>query len=263
MAFEFCKFLEQNQITSNVFTSGPSFVLVGVGPGDPSLLTVAAVEAIQKSTLIAYPVAKEGEESMAAKIASKWISDEKRRLPLLFPMVKDELQLKNAWEKAGDQLSKAVTNGEKVTFLCQGDVSLFSSASYIFLEMKARHPECLPSLIPGVNSFSAAAALGGWPLTIQRDQLLILPTPENPEELEKVLDDALCNQRVLVFLKLGHRWEWVRQILERRELLKDSLFAQKIGLYEEKVVPAINVPPTAKTYFSLLLVRFNWPNILP
>ena len=86
--------------------------ITGVGPGDPSLLTLAAVEAIQDSTVVSYPVSIIGGESLAAKIASKWITKDKKKLPLIFPMVADQNTLKSAWRFAGNELMKMIEKGE-------------------------------------------------------------------------------------------------------------------------------------------------------
>ena len=89
-----------------------SLTITGVGPGDPSLLTLAAVDSIQESTVVSYPASIRGGESLAEKIASKWISKDKKKLPLYFPMVDDQNTLKNAWRVAGNELVKMVENGE-------------------------------------------------------------------------------------------------------------------------------------------------------
>ncbi len=240
-----------------------SLTCVGVGPGDPLLMTLAAVKAIQKATLIAYPISAYGEESMAAKIASNWISTRQRRLPLLFPMVSDEQLRRDCWRSAAKQLVNAVEKGEEVVFLSQGDISLFSTSCYLLLEIKANYPQCPLSLIPGINSFSAAAALGQWPMAMQNDQVLITPAPDSPSLLRNLLAEAGSQGRVLVLLKLGKRWTWIRPLLEEMDLLEMSLFAQKVGLNEEKVLPSIDIPVSEKPYFSLLIIRQSWPEVIP
>ena len=164
-----------------------SLTLVGVGPGDPSLMTLSAVQAIQEATVVAYPVSKQGADGIAVNIAAAWITEEKKRLPLLFPMVEASSPRKQAWQLASEKLVSLVAKGEQVAFLCQGDVSLFASSSYLLLYIKANYPTCSIALIPGINSFSAAAALGHLPLALQKDQLLVLPTPDRSEDLEELL----------------------------------------------------------------------------
>jgi len=234
--------------------------LVGVGPGDPSLLTLGAVSAIQSATVVAYPVSKAGEAGMAATIAKKWISSEKRRLPLLFPMLTDGLVLKNAWINAADQLAKAVYEGEKVVFLSQGDVSLYATSSYVLFEMKDRHPDCPVRLLPGVNSISAAAAVGQWPLALQHGQLLVLPTPNDPLELETILLEESRQNRMIALVKLGNRWSWVKQLLRKHGFLDKSLFAQRVGLLDQKVQLASEISDSDKPYFSLLLIPKIYKN---
>ena len=127
--------------------------ITGIGPGDPSLLTLAAVDAIQESTVVSYPVSTWGGESLAAKIAAKWITKDKKKLPLHFPMVDDQKALKSAWRVAGNELMKMVEKGERVIFLAQGDISIFSTGSYLSKELEKHHPDCVVKLIPGITSF--------------------------------------------------------------------------------------------------------------
>ena len=175
--------------------------LLGVGPGDPQLLTVAAVRAIEAATVVAYPVAREGGIGMAATIAAPWIGHQQRQLPLVFPMVAEAEPRRLAWRVAAAALAAEVAAGHAVVLLCEGDASLFASCSYVLLALAAWHPGCPVRVIPGISSVAAAAAaaseLGGpaapampWPLALQGEGLLIRPTPESPAELEALLDWA-------------------------------------------------------------------------
>ena len=251
--------------------SGPAagLTLVGVGPGDPQLLTVAAVKAIETASVVAYPVAREGATGMAASIAAPWIGAQQRRLPLLFPMVAEAEPRIAAWHAAADALAAEVAGGKQVVLLCEGDASLFASCSYVLLALAERHPACPLRVIPGITSVAAAAAAGSWPLALQGEGLLIRPTPETPAELEALLGWAAADpapgsaQTTLALLKLGHRWSWVRPLLEARGLLEGALFAQRVGWPEQLLAPAAAVPAAEQPYFSLLLIRQGWPAVLP
>ena len=237
--------------------------IAGVGPGDPSLLTLAAVDAIQESTVVSYPVSTRGGDSLAEKIASKWITKDKKKLPLHFPMVDDQNTLKSAWRVAGKELMKMVDKGERVVFLAQGDISLFSTGSYLSKELEKYHPECVVKLIPGVTSFSAAAAKSKLPLAFQEEELLVLPVPESYDELKSILSDAALQKRVVVLLKLGKKWEWVKLLLEELDLIKISIFAERIGFSDQQILRASDLPSGTRPYFSLLLIRQSWPLTMP
>jgi precorrin-2/cobalt-factor-2 C20-methyltransferase len=263
----------QQVVVNDVGPSMGQLTLVGVGPGDPQLLTVAAVRAIEAAAMVAYPIAREGAAGMAATIAAPWIAAHQRRLPLVFPMVAEAQPRIAAWRAAAAVLAAEVAAGAAVVLLCEGDASLFASCSYVLLALAEHHPACPVRVIPGITSVAAAAAAASaqalpWPLALQGEGLLIRPTPETPAELGGLLDwaaggGATAAQTTLALLKLGHRWSWVRPLLEQRGLLERALFAQRVGWPEQLLAPAAQVPASEQPYFSLLLVRQGWPQVLP
>ena len=244
-------------------SAGAALTLVGVGPGDPELLTVAAVRALAAAAVVAYPVARPGDGGMAATIAAPWIAPHQERLPLLFPMTVEVEPRRAAWREAADRLAAAVAAGRSVVLLCEGDVSLFATSSYVLLALRRFHPLCPVRLIPGISAVAAAAAAGAWPLALQQEGLLIRPTPEAPALLGALLDRAAAEGVVVALLKLGQRWAWVRPLLERRGLLEEALFARRVGWPDQEVAPAAAVAAGEMPYFSLLLIRQGWPGVLP
>ena len=131
------------------------------------------------------------------------------------------------------------------------------------LALQERHPRCSLRVIPGITAISAAAAAGAWPLALQQDQLLVMPCPDHPEGLQAALGSAARQGRVLALLKLGHRWSWVRPLLEQRGLLPHTLFAERVGWSDQIVCPADHCSEGQRPYFSLLLIRQRWPEVLP
>ncbi len=247
---------------------GGGVTLVGVGPGDPELLTVAALRAIGAATVVASPVGQPGGQSIAARIAAPWLRPEQRRLPLLFPMVEEEEPRRLAWHQAADRLAAEARRGERAVLLCEGDASLFASCSYVLLALAERHPLCPLRVVPGITAVAAAAAAASsqgapWPLALQREGLLICPTPETPARLERLLEQAAASATVLALLKLGRRWCWVRPCLEARGLLQSALFASRVGWSDERLAPAAELPADSQPYFSLLLIRQGWAAVLP
>ena len=102
-----------------------------------------------------------------------------------------------------------------------------------------------------------------WPLALQQEGVLIRPCPDRVSDLERLLESAESSSRVLALIKLGQRWPWVRACLERRQLLEASLFAQRVGWPDQVLARAIEIPAESKPYFSLLLIRQTWPEVLP
>ncbi len=238
-------------------------IIVSVGPGDPSLLTLAAVNAIKESTVVSYPVSIRGGEGLAEKIASKWITKDKKKLPLYFPMVDEQTTLKTAWRAAGNEVIKMVKKGERVVFLSLGDSSLFSTGSYLSKDLEKYYPECLVKFIPGVTSFSAAAATSKLPLALQKEQLLVVPVPDVADELKDILAEAALMKRVVVLLKLGSKWKWVKTMLKELDLLESAIFAQRVGFVDQQICRASDISSESKPYFSLLLIRQSYPLTMP
>ena len=116
-----------------------SLTFVGLGPGDPSLITIAAVDAINNANIVAYPVAHEGAKSIAREIAISLIKY-KKSLPILLPMVTDKDKLNKAWKIASNQLIDAINSYKTVAFICQGDPSLYSTSSYLLHYLNLHFP---------------------------------------------------------------------------------------------------------------------------
>ena len=237
--------------------------MVGVGPGDPELITVAAQRAIAAATVVAYPVAALERPGMAAQIAQPCLALTQRRLPLLFPIVQDAEPRQQAWQQAASAVAAEVAAGEQVVFLCEGDCSLFASSSYLLLALKKEAPELLARVIPGITAASATAAAACWPLALQDEQLQVVPLPDQPDQARQLLIAARDQGQPLVLLKVGRRWRWLRPLLDELELLESALYGERVGWPEQLVLPAAGVAAEERPYFSLVLLRPAWPAVLP
>lgn len=157
---------------------------VSVGPGDPELVTLKAVRTIEKCGVITAPVAR-GEKRAALSIAEKVCDiSGKTALDLSFPMSRDERVLSEAHKTAAEMIIPYLNNGIDAAFVCIGDISVYSTFSYIAKIVKERGFEV--EMIPGVTSFCAAAAAVGEPLVTGIEPLIVIPAGINSAEFDKL-----------------------------------------------------------------------------
>lgn len=158
---------------------------VGVGPGDPKLLTLRAVEVLQEIEVIAIPKSKMDRESIAWEIAKTHCPTGVKILELEMPMTPDEGILRAAWQSAADKILEEMQKGNSVAFLTLGDPSLYSTYSYLLSILEnVLSPDQIET-IPGITAMAAAAARVNWPLATGDEPLVVLPGIEGLEEYEK------------------------------------------------------------------------------
>ena len=244
----------------NIFTSFKSalgkLTIVGVGPGDPSLLTIAAVEAIKKANVIFYPISNDNKKSFAAEIVKKHTKF-KKNIPIIFPMARKDFDPDEIWFKAVEKILKFIKNGESVVLLCLGDTSLFASSSNILRLIKHNYPEIITKTIPGISSLSAAAALNDFDLVRKGETLIIKECPSSNSELTSLITENKGNKTVLAIMKIGKRWNLVREILKKEDIINSSLIALNVGMPDQIIQYADQYKKDIMPYFSLILIRFD------
>ena len=238
-------------------TSKSKIIFVGVGPGDPNLITLSAIKAIESASVLTFPVAKQNLESRALKVAKQWINKNHKLISLYFPMTKNIKVCEEAWEESLNQLEKYFLRDEKVCFLCLGDVSIYSKAAYIMQKIEKKHKKIKYQVIPGVTSFSAAAALWKIPLAIRENDLLITECPDKDSQIKSIIYESKMKKRNIVLLKVGKRWPLLREILIESELLSKALISEEIGSFMEKLLKASQMPVRELSYFSLIIIHWD------
>ena len=233
-----------------------SLTIVGVGPGDSSLLTLAAVDAIKKAKVIVFPVSDDNKKSFAAEIVKKYTKF-KKNIPIIFPMARKGFDPDEIWFNAVEKIVKFINNGESVVLLCLGDTSLFASSSNILRIMKNNYPEIITKTIPGISSVSAAAALNDFDLVKKGETLIIKECPSSNSELTSLIRDSRGNKTVLAIMKVGKRWNLVKEILKKEDILNKSLIALSIGMPDQIIQYASQYKNDLMPYFSLILIRFD------
>lgn len=225
---------------------------ISVGPGDPELITVKGLRQIQKASVVAFPAGVQGKLGIAQQIVAPWLSSDQLQLALEFPYVQDMAVLEAAWKVAAGQVWHYLQQGEDVAFVCEGDISFYSTFSYLALSLQQMHPKALVQTIPGVCSPMAAASVLSVPLTMRSEKLVVLPAIYQLGELEAVLDWA----DVVVLMKVSSVYERVWQVLRDRNLLAKSYVVERATLADMKVYNDLRDRPNLQLpYFSLLIVQ--------
>ncbi len=225
---------------------------ISVGTGDPELITVKGLRLLQNSPVVAFPAGVQAKPGMAQQIVAGWLSPQQVQLSLNFPYVQDMTVLAQAWQAAAEQVWQYLQIGQDVAFACEGDVSFYSTFTYLAQTLQQLHPEVKVQLIPGVCSPMAAAAVLGIPLTVRQQRLAILPAIYTVGELESVLDWA----DVVVLMKVSSVYEQVWQVLQQRGLLENSWVVEKATLPDMVIYSDLRDRPNLKLpYFSLMIVQ--------
>ena len=233
-----------------------SLTIVGVGPGDPSLLTIAALKAIKKAKVVFFPVSSEDKKSFSAEIVKKNIKF-KKKIPIVFPMAKNEFDHKEIWRNSAEMIVKFIKNDKSVVLLCLGDPSLFASSSNILRIIDNSYPEIITRSIPGISSFSAAAAFSNFDLATKGETLIIKECPSTKSELIFLISQSRENKTVLVIMKVGNRWKWVKEVLKKEDIIKKSVIALNVGMSDQIIQNVSNFYADVVPYFSLLLIRIS------
>jgi len=247
---KFLSLLNQNK------TDLPELTIVGVGPGDPSLLTIAAVDAIKKAKVIVFPISDDNKKSFAAEIVKKYTKF-KKNIPIIFPMARKDFDPDEIWSNAVEKIVKFINNGESVVLLCLGDTSLFASSSNILRIIKNNYPQIITKTIPGISSISAAAALNDFDLVKKGETLIIKECPSSESEFITLIRESKENKTVLAIMKVGKRWNLVRETLKKEDIIKKSLIALNVGMPDQIIQYASQYNKEVMPYFSLILIRFD------
>ena len=233
-----------------------SLTIVGVGPGDPSLLTIAGVNAIKKAKVVVFPISDDNKKSFAADIVKKYTKF-KKNIPIVFPMARKDFDPDEIWSNAAEKIVQFIKNGESVTLLCLGDTSLFASSSNILRIIKDNYPDIITSTIPGISSLSAAAALHDFDLVKKGETLIIKECPTSNLELTTLIIESRDNKTVLAIMKVGKRWNLVRETLRKENIINKSLVALNVGMPDQIIQNASQYKKEVMPYFSLILIRFD------
>ena len=219
---------------------------VSVGPGDPELLTIKAVKALEAADVIAAPNIGHGRQTALAIV-----KDHIGGKPLVdcsTPMLRERAKVLEAYDVVSDKLAALLDEGKDVAFVCLGDIGVYSTYYYLHERLVARGYHC--EVIPGITSFCAAAAQLGQPLCEGPEQLRIVPV------IAGDVQDAIVEHGTTVFMKSGKDLVQLRRALDEAQLTSKASLVANCGLEDQALYPKLaDVPQDMSDYFTLVLLR--------
>ena len=223
------------------------FYGIGVGTGDPELLTLKAVRYIRAADIVCYLRTATG-HTLARDIAQAHLGTQ-QELAIDMPAMQIERQhINHAYDTAAQNIKKYLNAGKQVAFLCEGDPFFFGSYIYLYQRLQ---PYFNCHTVAGISSIHAAAALSGIPLVQQNDNLAVLSSRNSDEEIVQALQQFAS----VVIMKAGQHRARLCALLHQAKRGADSCYIQRVGQVGEWVEYNINDLPQDKgDYFSLFLV---------
>jgi len=218
---------------------------IGVGPGDPELMTLKAHRLIAAARVVAYPAPDHG-GSFARRIAAAVIAPGAEEIPMVVPMRTDRFPAQKIYAGASGQIAAHLDAGTDVAVLCEGDPFFYGSFMYLFARLAADYPV---EIVPGVASLSACAASLKRPLTARHDVLTVLPGPLPDIELRPRIDAA----EAIAIMKVGRHLPRIRVLIEQMGLTAKAGYVAHASLDTEQACPLAEAPETAP-YFSMILL---------
>jgi precorrin-2/cobalt-factor-2 C20-methyltransferase len=228
--------------------------VVGLGPGDPELVTIKGKRAIEAADVVFAPRSRSDEASRALRIAQPWIDPQRQQVvPLTLPMVRDAAQAVATYRAVAEQIGAHLA-GRRGVYLLLGDPLLYGTFTYIWGELAARYAELTMTVIPGVTSFAAAAARVGLPLSMHDQRVAIVPASE---QMDAAALRVLCARfETIIVMKVGRVLPQLVAALEELGLLDQAIYAEHVGMPEERIVQEVGSLRTYQgPYLSLLIVR--------
>ncbi|MGB9825200.1 MAG: precorrin-2 C(20)-methyltransferase [Desulfofundulus sp.] len=207
------------------------FYGIGVGPGDPELLTLKAYRVLQEVNIVCVPKSAADRESLALSIIKQVIKRQFMTLELFFPMSRDHQILEQHWASAGEKVAKLVQEGHKVAFITIGDPTFYSTYSYVQAYLQKNYPDLPVETIPGITAMSACAAALEEPLATGEESLAVIPAVYNLERLEEILETF----ENVVLMKVNRYFDQVLELLRKKGLLERAALVSRCG-YPDQIV---------------------------
>ena len=235
------------------FRRGGIFYGIGVGPGDPELLTLKAIRAMGEVDVLIAPKTEKKDGSVALSIARPHLKKGIEVVYQVFPMVKDfsgSEDSAEAWERNKEEILGFLAEGRNVAFLTLGDPMFYST--YIYIYRLLEHEGVKIETIPGVPAFAAIGSKLGYPIVEGNDVLAVIPATAPMEKIERALE-ASDNA---VLMKVYHNFREIAELLERHGMARHAVMASRCGLPDERRIDDIAAHKDEEVnYLSTILAR--------
>jgi len=227
---------------------------LGVGPGDPELITLKALRLLREAPVVGYFVAK-GKRGNAFGIIEAHLQAQQTLLPLVYPVTTEALPaplsyeqvISDFYDEASVQVAEHLDAGRDVAVICEGDPFFYGSYMYLHDRLAHRYEA---EVIPGVCSMLGGASVLGAPLVYRNQSLSVLSGVLPAEDLKRRLADA----DAAVIMKLGRNFPKVREVLAELGMDGRALYVERATMANQKIVPLDQVDPQSSPYFSLIIV---------
>ena len=234
-------------ITSPERSNKGRFIGVGVGPGDPELITLKAARLIESSQVICYLANKEG-ASQSRNIAQAHLQDTHTELPIYMPMSDDPTVGSAVYDEAAKEIDDYLAAGKNVVFLCEGDPLFFGSFSYLLERLNSQYT-C--EVVPGIPSPNAASARLQKPLTMLKESFAVISGRHTDAHIVHTLD----NFESVVIMKAGRNRVRLLNLLKETKREQDAHYLEYIGRENEKIIEDVTLlEKEAGPYFSLFVI---------
>ncbi len=220
---------------------------IGVGPGDPELLTLKALRLIRTADVIAYPAPESG-ESFARGIAAPHLPGGQREIAIRMSLGDGSFPKSDIYDGAASEILAEALSGRRVAVLCEGDPFFYGSFSYLYERLAER---CEVGVVPGVSSLTACAGAAGMPLALRDQSLGVVPGPLPAEALRR----RLVSTEAAAIIKVGRHLAKIRQVLGDMGLSQRAIYVERASLAAQRVLPLDAVEVAEAPYFSMILVR--------
>lgn len=229
---------------------------IGIGPGDPELVTIKGAKLLASCNHVVVPKAAESAESVALRIIQPHVNSGAQVHELVFPMVVRQDELMAKWNESALYVHKLLCSGQDVCFPTLGDAFLYSTYIYLVRALQAIDPSVKIETVPGITAFSAVAARMCFPVGAGKSPVTIVPSADDLA----TLDAALETRGTVVIMKVGKRLEAILDKLEAKGVLAKSVFASHVGMADEYVetdLRRLRGRGEATGYLSIILVDAN------